>query len=88
VRAVCDLPLGSVQTTRPAAIYNLLGDDWLGGAPPNFERALELAGVRLHLYGKSVARPGRKMGHLSASAGTPMQAIDLVKRAKARLTGR
>ncbi len=88
VRAVCDLPLGSVQTTRPAAIYNLLGDDWLGGAPPNFERALELAGVRLHLYGKSVARLGRKMGHLSASAGTPMQAVELVKRAKALLTGR
>jgi len=82
-RAVCDLPLGSTQSIRPAAIANLLGDAWAGGEPA-FERALELPGVRVHLYGKS-ARPGRKMGHLSATADTPEAAVALVREAKARL---
>lgn len=88
IRAICDLPLGSVETIRPAAIHNLLGDDWIGGAAPPFERALELPGVRLHLYGKSIARPGRKMGHLSASASTAEDAVALVRRAKALLGSR
>src|SRR5215211_4596586 len=50
VRAVCDLPLGSVELHRPAAIANLLGDLWESGLP-DFGAALEVPGVRLHLYG-------------------------------------
>lgn len=86
VRAVCDLPLGSVEIVRPAAIVNLLGDVWLDGAPPAFEAALEIPGVRLHLYGKRVARPGRKMGHLSATGRTPEEALVAAKLAMARLS--
>jgi 5-(carboxyamino)imidazole ribonucleotide synthase len=86
VRAVCDLPLGSTEVTRPAAIANLLGDLWVGGVTPKFDRALALPGVRLHLYGKRVARPGRKMGHLSAVGPTPDDAVKLVLEAKKRLT--
>ncbi|WP_438009271.1 5-(carboxyamino)imidazole ribonucleotide synthase [Sorangium sp. So ce321] len=86
VRAVCDLPLGSVEVVRPAAIVNLLGDAWLDGAPPAFEAALEVPGVRLHLYGKRVARPGRKMGHLSATGRTPEEALVAAKLAMARLS--
>src|SRR3954467_15740016 len=72
VRAVCDLPLGSVELLRPAAIVNLLGDLWLGeAAGPPFAAALPLPGVGLHLYGKGPPRPGRKMGHLSAVGPTP-----------------
>lgn len=86
VRAVCNLPLGSTEVVRPAAIANLLGDLWLGSKPPAFDRALELPGVRLHLYGKRVPRPGRKMGHLSAVGMTPKEAVERVLEAKARLT--
>jgi 5-(carboxyamino)imidazole ribonucleotide synthase len=82
VRAVCDLPLGSVEVTRPGAIVNLLGDLWVDGRTPAFDAALALPGVRLHLYGKRGARPGRKMGHLSAVAATADEAVALVKRAK------
>jgi 5-(carboxyamino)imidazole ribonucleotide synthase len=82
---VCDLPLGSTEVVRPAAIANLLGDLWLGAGPPAFDRALALPGVRLHLYGKRVPRPGRKMGHLSASGATPDEAVRRVLEAKARL---
>jgi 5-(carboxyamino)imidazole ribonucleotide synthase len=84
VRAVCDLPLGSVEVLRPAAIVNLLGDVWAEGEP-RFDRALEVDGVRLHLYEKHTARPGRKMGHLSAIGDTPEDAVQRVLKAKARL---
>lgn len=87
VRAVCDLPLGSTEVLRPAAIANLLGDLWIGDRPPRIEAALALPGVRVHLYGKRVARPGRKMGHLSAVGATPAEAVALVQAAYARLVG-
>lgn len=78
VRAVCDLPLGSVELLRPAAVVNLLGEVWLQAQPPDFAAALEVPGVRLHLYGKAEARPGRKMGHLSAVGEHPAQALERV----------
>jgi 5-(carboxyamino)imidazole ribonucleotide synthase len=64
VRAVCGLPLGSMEARTPAAMVNLLGDLWHDGEPP----WLELLGVPhgyLHLYGKAEAKPGRKMGHFT-----------------------
>ena len=86
VRAICDLPLGSVEVVRPAAIANLLGDLWLdtdGSAKePSFDKALGVPGVRLHLYEKHKPRKGRKMGHLSAVGSTAEEAIQLVLRAK------
>jgi 5-(carboxyamino)imidazole ribonucleotide synthase len=85
VRAVCDLPLGDPSVIKPAAISNLLGDIWLGPCPPAFDRALAVPGVRLHLYEKSVPRPGRKMGHLSAIGETLQQAVDRVLKARAEL---
>ena len=77
VRAICHLPLGSTEIVRPAAIHNLLGDLWEGGAP-DVTKALAIPGVRVHLYGKKEARPGRKMGHLSADGDTPEQALERV----------
>jgi len=70
VRAVCGLPLGSTERKVPAAaMVNLLGDVWSDG-PPDFAAALADPGVRLHLYGKQEARPGRKMGHLTVADTT------------------
>jgi 5-(carboxyamino)imidazole ribonucleotide synthase len=82
VRAVCNLPLGSVEVVRPAAIVNLLGDLWLREGGPRFESVLAMPGVRLHLYGKREARKGRKMGHLSAVGTTPEEALARVKAAR------
>jgi len=84
-RAVCDLPLGSTEILRPGAIVNLLGDLWSGDRQPPFDKALEIPGVQVHLYGKRVARPGRKMGHLSAIGATPDEALKKVQEAKQRL---
>jgi 5-(carboxyamino)imidazole ribonucleotide synthase len=52
---------------------------------PHFDRALAVPGVRLHLYEKLRPRRGRKMGHLSAVAPTPEEAVALVLRAKSLL---
>lgn len=85
VRAVCNLPLGSVEVVRPAAIVNLLGDLWLKEGGPRFEQVLAMPGVRLHLYGKRDARKGRKMGHLSAVGTSPEDALARVKAAATAL---
>jgi 5-(carboxyamino)imidazole ribonucleotide synthase len=84
VRAVCNLPLGSTELISPAAILNLLGDVWLKGEP-NFPAALEVPGVRLHLYEKKGPREGRKMGHLSSTGKTAEEALERVLEAKRRL---
>lgn len=86
VRAICQLPLGAVDVVRPGAIHNLLGDLWTGGEP-DFTKALAVPGVRVHLYGKKHARPGRKMGHLSADGATPDEALRRVQQAYAALAG-
>jgi 5-(carboxyamino)imidazole ribonucleotide synthase len=85
VRAICDLPFGSVEVLRPAAIVNLLGDLWLKHPQPRFDLALATPGVRLHLYEKEIPKPGRKMGHLSAVAATSQEAVGRVIAAKAIL---
>lgn len=74
LRAICGLPLGSTELLRPAAMANLLGDVWTPGEP-NWARLCAWPNVKLHLYGKAEARPGRKMGHLTALAHDPETAI-------------
>jgi len=85
LRAVCGLPLGATDRLRPAAMANLLGDLWQGGEP-RWADALRFPDVKLHLYGKTDARPGRKMGHLTALADTAAAAARTVLAARAALT--
>jgi 5-(carboxyamino)imidazole ribonucleotide synthase len=82
LRAICDLPLGSTEMLQPAAMANLLGDLWEGGEP-NWAAVLAYPDVKLHLYGKSAPRPGRKMGHLTALAGSASEAKARVIQARA-----
>jgi len=77
VRAVCGLPLGSTLQMRAAAMANLLGDLWIEG-DPDWAGALAIPDVKLHLYGKTDPRPGRKMGHLTALAETADEAAEKV----------
>lgn len=84
LRAVCGLPLGSTEFYAPCAMANLLGDIWQNGEP-DWPTALTDSNVKLHLYGKTDAKPGRKMGHITAIAETNEQAIRKVKEARAKL---
>jgi 5-(carboxyamino)imidazole ribonucleotide synthase len=68
VRTLASLPLVAPRQHSPALMLNLLGDLWVRGdrtAEPDWAGVLALPGAHLHLYGKSDARPGRKMGHLT-----------------------
>jgi len=85
VRAVCGLPLGDTRLHRPAAMANLLGDIWPAQGEPAWEKLLAFPDVKLHLYGKTEARKGRKMGHLTVLADTPEEALERVVAARATL---
>jgi 5-(carboxyamino)imidazole ribonucleotide synthase len=84
-RALAGLPLGAVDQLKPAAMANLLGERWAGGEP-RWDRALARPEVKLHLYGKADARPGRKMGHLTALGVTAREAVASVLAARGALT--
>ena len=84
VRTLAGLPLTQPRQHSPAIMLNLLGDIWPGqhkddgddvggeGAPP-WDQVLALPGTHLHLYGKSKASKGRKMGHLNITGATVAQ---------------
>jgi len=84
LRAVCGLPLGSTESLRASAMVNLLGDLWAHGEP-DWVAALALPDVKLHLYGKSDPRPGRKMGHLVAFGSASEEAAHRALAARAAL---
>lgn len=84
LRAVCGLPLGSTELLRPAAMANILGDMWQEGEP-YWMGAYQIPNVKVHLYGKLEPRPGRKMGHLTALAGTVDEAVRAVREAREAL---
>ncbi|MGI9621390.1 MAG: 5-(carboxyamino)imidazole ribonucleotide synthase [Acidimicrobiales bacterium] len=83
LRAICGLPLGDGEC-RPAAMVQLLGDLWATGEP-DWSRALEFTDVHLHLYGKTEARPGRKMGHMTCLGTNPRDALATALRAREAL---
>ncbi len=87
LRAVCGLPLGATDRLRPGVMANLLGDLWAEGEP-NWAAACAVPNVKLHLYGKMEARPGRKMGHLTALADTIDEARTAALAARNALTTR
>ncbi|HEX5819824.1 MAG TPA: 5-(carboxyamino)imidazole ribonucleotide synthase [Gemmatimonadales bacterium] len=84
VRAMTGLPLVAPRLLAPVCMVNVLGDSWAGGTP-RWERALAMPGVRLHLYGKTEPRPGRKMGHLTCLADSADAALALATAAHAAL---
>lgn len=67
LRAILNLPLGSVSITKPAAMVNVLGAEGYSGKVKyvGAEKILAIDGVYLHLYGKSITKPFRKMGHIT-----------------------
>lgn len=77
VRVMTGLPLGSTDVVQLSTMFNLLGDLWFDDQDnykePNWAALWALPGVFIHLYGKSEARVGRKMGHVTILAKTKEQ---------------
>ena len=84
VRVMCSSPLGDTSMHRPSVMLNLLGDLWANGQP-NWETVLRHRGAKLHLYGKSEPRPGRKMGHVTVLAQQTEIALATVHEIKSAL---
>jgi len=76
VRCLCGLPAGNGQLTSPVVMVNLLGDLW----PVDWKKIYAEQSLKLHLYGKEEARPGRKMGHYNVLAETPVQAKEIAEK--------
>ena len=87
LRAVCGLPLGSSDLLRPVVMWNLLGDLWADGEP-DWASLLRDPRAKLHLYGKSDPRPGRKLGHVCVMADSVDEALDAIAEIKRRLARR
>lgn len=67
IRAIMDLPLGSTESKCAAAMVNLLGEEGFTGTAiyKGIEDVLKIKGVNVHLYGKLITKPFRKMGHVT-----------------------
>ena len=67
LRAILDLPLGDTSTVLPSAMVNLLGEAGFSGPAryQGFEEVVQIPGVFVHLYGKKMTKPFRKMGHVT-----------------------
>jgi 5-(carboxyamino)imidazole ribonucleotide synthase len=77
-RVLAGQPLGDTSLLAPAVMLNILGDVWFDGErprEPDWAGVLAVPGARLHLYGKSEARRGRKMGHVTCIAATLPEAL-------------
>ena len=88
VHAMAGLPLPAPRQHSPAIMLNLLGDIWFDSSgrerTPDWCAVLALPGAHLHLYGKTEARRGRKMGHLTLT-GADLAGVQASARAAAAL---
>jgi len=76
VRVMCGLVPGDASLISPVVMINLLGDLW----PVNWQTCLDEPSLKLHLYGKHEARPGRKMGHFNLLSDDIESAIQSAER--------
>jgi len=84
LRAILNLPLGSTQLKLPAVMINLLGEKGYEG-PVLYEgltESMAIEGVKIHLYGKKITQPNRKMGHVTVISETLDVAIEKAEKVK------
>lgn len=84
LRAVLDLPLSRPELLCPAVMVNILGNERSSGSyvMVGLARLLSVPGVKLYVYGKKTSKPGRKLGHITATGRSVKEA--LIRAAKAR----
>ncbi len=74
VRMMCGTPAGSSRLHMPVVMWNILGDIWPQDGIPEWGEVLRQGNMKLHLYGKTEARAGRKMGHINCLASDTTEA--------------
>ena len=88
LRAILDLPLGSMELKMSAIMLNLLGAPGHEGVAryEGLREAMQIEGVKVHLYGKKITKPFRKMGHITVLARTRDEAIEKANKVKNLIT--
>jgi 5-(carboxyamino)imidazole ribonucleotide synthase len=84
LRAILNLPLGSTEIKLPSVMINILGAEGYEG-PVMYEgltECLAIEGVKIHLYGKKITKPFRKMGHITIMAATVAAALQKAEQVK------
>jgi 5-(carboxyamino)imidazole ribonucleotide synthase len=84
LRAILNLPLGSVELKLPSVMVNIVGAEGNEG-PVVYEgltESLAIEGVKIHLYGKKITKPYRKMGHATVLASTLESALKKAEEVK------
>ncbi|MDP8889131.1 MAG: ATP-grasp domain-containing protein, partial [Thermoproteota archaeon] len=86
LRAVLDLPLSKPELLCPAVMVNILGNEQSSGsyAIKGLRRLLSVPGVKLYVYGKKTSKPGRKLGHITATGRTVEEALMRAANARSR----
>jgi len=84
LRAVLDLPLSRPELLVPAVMINILGSENFSGsyAIRGLKKSLAIPGVKLYIYGKKMSKPGRKLGHITATGKTGKEALARAAKAK------
>jgi 5-(carboxyamino)imidazole ribonucleotide synthase len=87
LRAILNLPLGNTATVMPAVMINLLGDKDSNGKAiySGVQDVLSIGDVHIHLYGKKITKPYRKMGHVTVTAATIDEAILKAQKVRSQL---
>lgn len=92
VRALCGLPLARPRQHSVAVMVNLLGELWYEDGKghgtyrePDWSLLHAVPGLRLHLYAKHHARPGRKMGHFVVTGDDAAQVLERALQARAAI---
>ena len=83
LRMMCGIPAGSSRQHSAVVMWNILGDIWPQDGTPDWGEVLRQGNMKLHLYGKTEARAGRKMGHINCLASDTIEArkqLDEIKK--------
>ncbi len=77
LRAILNLPPGDTAIIQPSVMVNLLGEKGFSGEAhyKGIEEVLQLSGAHIHLYGKKITKPFRKMGHVTITDANKSEAI-------------
>jgi 5-(carboxyamino)imidazole ribonucleotide synthase len=84
LRAILNLPLGSTKLKLPSVMINILGEDGYEGEViyEGLTESMAIDGVKIHLYGKKITKPYRKMGHVTVMSSSLECALKKAEKVK------
>ena len=85
IRSVINLPLIKPELYKPIVMINILGPKNLNNSPyklTGISKCLGIDGVKIHIYGKRITKPNRKLGHVIATGFNLEEAVNRAIKAK------